>query len=106
MKRNENVDPNEVKFRHVRVLREDGTVNNMGGMTISYREVDSNTIEFAAAVCSDKDNYCKKTGRTISAGRMKSPKYTNVVNMTFSEFHAAVNHGDRNDIKYVRPLAK
>ena len=105
MKRNENVNPDEIKFRHVRQLREDGTVNNMGGLTIAYREIDMNTIEFCAAVCSTKENYSKKTGRTIAGGRMKSEKYINKVNMTFSEFHQAVNFGDRNLICFINPKA-
>lgn len=97
MKRNENVDPNEVKYRHLRTVavntKTGDVINcyNLGGATVAYRELDAETIIYAVAICSEKDNYCKKTGRTIATGRLKSPKHAVTVKASFSEFHKMVS---------------
>lgn len=103
MKRNEKVDPNEVKFRHMRHIHinyssGDKSIYNLGGTTIAYRELTTNTIIFAVARCSWEDNYCKKTGRNISAGRLKSEKHSYVANLSISEFHKIVNDSYITDI--------
>ena len=57
-----------------------------GGYTIAYRETDKNCIEYNVAMCSTRDNFNKKLGREIAAGRLIDNKYNAVVNLTVEEF--------------------
>lgn len=79
-----------VKFRHIRNYTLDAdlseSISNMGGATICYKEVEPNKIRFAVALCSDKDNFEKKKGRIISAGRLKSDTQSQTVEMSYQEF--------------------
>lgn len=67
----------EVKFIHLRNFNADGSVATRGGITIAYREErDDNgpVARYAAAYCSERDNYCRSTGRAIAQGRLDSKK--------------------------------
>ena len=80
-----------VKFRHIRNYMTDfrtgeNVISNMGGATIAYKEVGENKIRFAVALCSEKDNFSKKTGRTIAAGRLKSDNQSQTVSMSYQDF--------------------
>lgn len=75
----------KVFFRHVRYLKGNG-VDNMGGATIAYQEVSPGKIVVAMSLCSRKDNFCRKTGRTISNGRLKSPSQSVVVESDWLTF--------------------
>lgn len=58
-----------VKFFHIRNLTPYGDVSNNGGMTVAYQAKDKE-IAYAVAVCSKKDNFCKKTGRDLAFSRL------------------------------------
>lgn len=81
-------NPNEVNYRHIRFMDDFGNISNMGGVTVAYVQTDENTITFATAVCSIKDNFCKRTGRKIARQRLTAPKYAGVMNCTWEEFHS------------------
>ena len=66
------VEIGKVFFRHIRNINGDGTVSNRGGATIAFREIEPGVIKMAMALCSNRDNFCRKTGRIISGGRMNS----------------------------------
>lgn len=78
----------ETKFHHVRFYNEDGSVHNMGGATIAFVEnLKDNSIRYAWALCSPKDNFNKKTGRAIASGRLKSDNFSMVVHdVTIEQF--------------------
>jgi len=107
MKRCDQVDPEEVKFRHkraymVNVWNGEEVISNRGGISIAYRELDVETIIYAFSVCSFKDNFNRKTGRTMAGGRLKSPKHTITFKGSFAEFHKAIT--DLEDPKQLKCL--
>lgn len=88
----------KIKFKHIRntyfVIDDDyeiPTIDNLGGATIAYTVNSDNTINFATAYCSPKDNFCKAVGRTISSGRLMSPRYSAKFNGTEADFHDTMN---------------
>ena len=74
----------KVHFRHIRNF-DKKNITARGGRTIAFRQIDENTIEFAIAKCSPKDNFNKKIGRRIAEGRLNSGK-VEVVNETWDYF--------------------
>jgi hypothetical protein len=66
---------NEVMFKHVRGKNPDGTISNMGGMTLAYTFLQGGYVKFAVAVCHPNDNFEKRIGRVKSAGRLRSANY-------------------------------
>jgi hypothetical protein len=88
---------NDVRFRHFRLTRDgefvDYTkdlktqeISNLGGLTVAYKEVEPDVIRFAYAICSGQDNFCKKTGRTIAAGRLNSDKIAKTLHVKYEDF--------------------
>lgn len=67
---------NEVMFKHARGKNPDGTISNMGGMTLAYTFLQEGYVRFAVAVCHPNDNFEKRIGRVKSAGRLRSAKYS------------------------------
>lgn len=66
------------KFMHVRNHVGEGDVETKGGVTIAYTEEavpEGIRVIFATAVCSSRDNYCRRTGRVIAEGRLQSDHY-------------------------------
>lgn len=58
------------RFMHFRHTN-NGQVNSRGGATVAYQvDKNNNVTKFAIARCSDKDNYCRKTGRNLANGRL------------------------------------
>ena len=51
---------------------------NKGGVTVAY-ELSEGTLRYAIARCSNNDNFCRKTGRTLAAGRLKSDRLSTTV---------------------------
>lgn len=84
------------KFHHFRNLKEDGSVYNMGGLTVAWEVNEQNkSIRYAFAICSDRDNFNKKVGRTIAGGRLKSPNHSFVVyDVTEEEFLNSFTYED------------
>lgn len=76
------------KFLHIRPLdvaqamadRPAARPANKGGITIAY-EVTDGVLRYAGAVCSERDNFCRKTGRTLAGGRLKSDRFSQTVLM-------------------------
>jgi hypothetical protein len=85
MSDSKSVDVGSIRFRHVRNVLDDGTVSNMGGCTFAYKEVDGG-IRVSAALCSNKDNFNRKIGRTIAAGRLHSETQSVVVPISWEKF--------------------
>lgn len=93
----------KIKFKHIRntyFVLDDYTnyedygipmIDNLGGATIAYTVNNDDTIDFATAYCSPKDNFCKATGRTISSGRLMSPRYSAKFHGSEAEFHDTMN---------------
>lgn len=52
------------------VPRSELVPSNKGGATVAYEEIDGN-LHFAVAVCSDRDNFCRRIGRAVASGRLK-----------------------------------
>ena len=65
-----------IKYRHFRLIDSnifgEQTIWNMGGFTFAYVE-DGDQCLVAVSQCSDKDNFCRKTGRELAAIRLASP---------------------------------
>ena len=78
---------NEVMFKHVRGKNPDGTISNMGGMTLAYTFLQGGYVKFAAAVCHQNDNFEKRIGRVKSAGRLRSANYA-----VFRKFESRDDH--------------
>lgn len=62
-----------MRFLHIRKENDIREMSIKGGITVAY-EVDDDTVEIATARCSDRDNYCRKTGRSIAEGRFRAGK--------------------------------
>tara|TARA_B100000214_G_C23850132_1_gene572982 strand:+ start:95 stop:574 length:480 start_codon:yes stop_codon:yes gene_type:complete len=61
-----------MKYMHIRQPSKNGW-DPKGGITIAYElEAKSRTALCGVSFCSPKDRYCKKTGRSIAGGRLKS----------------------------------
>lgn len=67
---------NEVMFKHARGKNPDGTISNMGGITLAYTFFQGGYVKFAVAVCHPNDNFEKRIGRVKSAGRLRSAKHS------------------------------
>lgn len=72
------------RFLHIRnpAYLDDLTITNAnkGGKTIAY-DVNGDILRYAVAHCSDNDNFCRKTGRTLAAGRLKSDRLSHIVEL-------------------------
>lgn len=65
----------------------DQVVNGFGGITIAYTYVPDLQIGFyGAAICSKKDQFCKKTGRMIAEERLKGEKPVEIIASSLWEF--------------------
>lgn len=62
-----------------------GVIQNTGGYTIAYREVEGG-IEYALAFCSPRDNFSRHLGRIKAAGRLDSEHYREFVAQSFEDF--------------------
>lgn len=78
-------------------------VSNQGGLTVAWRaDVPNNVLVYSVAICSDKDNFNKKIGRTIAEGRLKANKAHIMTDLKLSDMTpgevttAVLNHADRN----------
>lgn len=69
-------------------------ISNRGGMTVAFKQEEDGSWSYAAASCSDRDNFSKARGRTISAGRLNSEYYriTTEIPMTEEEFMSYLNN--------------
>ena len=77
-----------IKYAHIRLTEAQYHCGNLtyqskprGGVTVAYilyHNERNNTlvIDFATAECSDRDNYCRATGRSIATGRLQSVKHS------------------------------
>jgi len=66
----------DIKFMHIREDTKDD--KNEKVMTVAYRRVDklrASDVYFTIAFCSEKDQFCKATGRSIAEGRLNKFKY-------------------------------
>jgi hypothetical protein len=87
---------NSIRFLHIRNLHnenngDDSYISCKGGTTVAY-EVDDDTIRFAVAKCSIRDNYCRKTGRAIATGRLNTGKDQTIVHMTGTPIEAILRN--------------
>ena len=64
------IGKSDIAFRHYRKVEPDGSVSPRGGATIAYRK-GAPTI-FAAAYCSESDNFAYATGRKIAMDRLRA----------------------------------
>lgn len=67
------MNSNTPKFVHFRHLQPNEKPSPKGGVTVCYLPHSGGTV-LAASVCSPKDNFNKKIGRTISMGRAQKGK--------------------------------
>lgn len=79
----------KVYFMHIRNVDARGEINNFGGATIAYREIEGG-VEFAEAWCSYRDNFNKAYGRAKAQGRLNSPKYNRKFYGTFEQFREGI----------------
>ena len=63
-----------IKFVHVREYDNQGEPLPHGGITVAFMRVSTtlgvDTYHVSKALCSVRDNFCKKIGRSIAAGRL------------------------------------
>ena len=79
-----------VRFIHRRrVVNEQ--IDNNGGFTVAYREIGDGKIEYAFANCSPRDNFSRALGRVKAQGRLDSPHYRCVTDLTTDEFIESVH---------------
>lgn len=89
----------KVFFRHIRNINDDGTVSNRGGATVAYQEVKPGLIRVAMALCSNRDNFCRKTGRTIAGGRMNSQVASGFIETSWENFIKSMPY-TMDDLEY------
>lgn len=68
----------KIHYLHIRDYK-DGKLDNRGGVTCGYLlyddGIDKYDVCYSFSFCNDRDNYCKKIGRDIVAGRLLSDEY-------------------------------
>jgi len=68
-----------MKFMHIRMHRYQPWNSDIptphGGVTIAYQKQDDDKYKVALAVCSEKDNYNKRTGRDEATKHMLDGKF-------------------------------
>jgi len=77
---------NTVKYVHLRDIdMKNGHILPNGGITVAFTRVSDRTEEggddlywAARAECSSRDNFCKKVGRSIAAGRLRCGQYDEI----------------------------
>ena len=79
----------KVKFIHLREHEFSEKYNRpvnavKGGVTVAFIS-DESGVKFAVSICHEKDNYCKRTGRVKSEGRLKSKKVHVILRETIPE---------------------
>lgn len=90
----------EMKFIHLRYFDYVGclgyrlVISNLGGTTIAYVEVDGSFI-YAVAKCSRKDNFSRKTGRTIAGLRLMDRSL--LARKTAASIEEVLNAHENND---------
>lgn len=64
-----------VRFLHIRNIedKETGSKALKGGKTLAYC-IEGDQMTYAVAECGRKENYCRRTGRLISEGRLLAGK--------------------------------
>ena len=67
----------KLRFIHLRFWNGTGILAPDGGYTIAYVPTSSH-VHVAYSRCSLRDNFNKKVGRNIAAGRMQSGNYYNI----------------------------
>lgn len=77
----------KINFIHRRRVV-NGKIQNNGGQTIAFRELDNGNIEAAFAFCNPKDNFSRAAGRVKAAGRLNSDRYREIFDHTYDEFIA------------------
>lgn len=70
-------DSNPYQYLHNRHYGADGRPLGKGGWTVAYEYIDGN-IRYAFAECSKEDNFDRRLGRTIAAGRLKKGFYDQI----------------------------
>lgn len=73
-----------MKYIHLRIFNDPALIRNNrkvrsfpkahGGITIAYQKQNNNEYKVAFAICSEKDNYCKRTGRDEATKHMLNGK--------------------------------
>jgi hypothetical protein len=84
------MDVKDVYVRHIREYDKDGKVLGKGGATVAYVQ-EGNRIRFAMAICSEKDSFSRKKGRTISVGRLVEGSKSISVISTWENFQGHLN---------------
>lgn len=70
-----NAQANTIRYTHLRkkkmVLVPTTEISVKGGATVAWEYDDEGKrIIYKASLCSERDNFCRKTGRMIAAGRL------------------------------------
>jgi hypothetical protein len=66
----------QTKYVHLRYHQLDESIHNMGGVTIAYRIDDANKqVQWTYVVCSEKDNFCRFTGRHMAEDKFGEGEY-------------------------------
>ena len=74
----ESKHPTKIHFFHIRKYNAWGEPKNNAGTTIAAKiDAGLNGILYTKARCSKRDNFCKKIGREIAAGRLNCNKGLN-----------------------------
>lgn len=83
----------KTKFVHVRDNDRNGAISPRGGVTYAFREAELDTIFYAKALCSPKDNFNKHYGRAKAEGRLNSGNHIRMFNGSREQFVEAVMDG-------------
>lgn len=68
-----------LNFIHLREKGADGRALTHGGVTIAYAEITDETLAISIAMCNEKDNFCRRIGRSISSGRLAKGIWTKTI---------------------------
>jgi len=96
----------EIQFAHVRLfhlsedilgkVRIDGLSAN-GGVTIAYQALPGGKVEYALAVCTLDDTFCKSRGRTIAVGRLEASRATGGKGNMCGAWYELAENQDNNE---------
>lgn len=79
----------KIRFVHLRVY--DSLTDEFlarSGVTIGFREIELNVIEYAVSYCSPNDVYNKSIGRTLVTERLENPDTRYDAEVTFEQMDA------------------
>lgn len=85
-------DKNKIQICHIRSYRDlahGRVLDNNSGCTIAYTE-NVHQVYYSVAWCGPKDNFCRRTGRSVAVGRLLAGQSHVSLQLDLDSFYTAL----------------